>query len=465
VNSYYQREREDPPRSRGRDESDPAGLASHAIYYRISGRQKEEERMKTVRVYRLAHLSPTLFRRLKAAQMEAAQVWNVCVAIHKQARMEQITWPNQNDLHQATKGRFALHSQSVQAVFRAFLGTIQTTRKLRREHPEMRMKYPWREKRFYPVHWPAQAVSVERGRVVLPMGKGRPSLVLPLDLPENAGACRLVWNYGFELHVCVEVPRAEQAPGSVQATVDLGEIHLAAVTTNTGKALIVTGRGIRSLKRQRNRQLGQLAKKQSRCQKHSRRWKKLQRARNKVCRRAERRVRDLRHKATRQVINFCVKNRVGTLFIGNPHGVRRENRGRHHNGRMAQWEYGRDIDYLTHTSQHARILCSTGSERGTSSRCPRCGHRHKPKGRIWACRVCGFRGHRDLVGSVNMHSLAFDTHLSFPRSFTYLRPGSIRTRVRSSRADTPQRCLSESMAQPHVPDVVPSGTGHPADVA
>lgn len=59
----------------------------------------------------------------------------------------------------------------------------------------------------------------------------------------------LVWNRGFELHVYLEVPQAEQAPGAVQATVDLGEIHLAAVTTSTSKALIVTGRGIRSLKR------------------------------------------------------------------------------------------------------------------------------------------------------------------------------------------------------------------------
>ena len=32
--------------------------------------------MHTVRIYRLDHLSPTLLQRLKAAQMEAAQVWN-----------------------------------------------------------------------------------------------------------------------------------------------------------------------------------------------------------------------------------------------------------------------------------------------------------------------------------------------------------------------------------------------------
>src|SRR5213082_3238248 len=152
------------------------------------------------------------------------------------------------------------------------------------------------------------------------MGRGRPSLVLPIEMPENSGACTLVWNRGFELHVCVEVPQADGAPGTVQATVDLGEIHLAAVTTSTGAALIVTGRGIRSLKRQRSRQLGQLTRKQSRCQKHSRRWKKVQQAKNKLCRRAEQRVRDLRRKAKRK-----------------------------------------EIDYLTHTSTKIRISCSTGS--------------------------------------------------------------------------------------------------------
>jgi putative transposase len=260
------------------------------------------------------------------------------------------------------------------------------------------------------------------------------------------------------LHVCLEVPQAEAPPGNVQATVDLGEIHLAAVTTNTGKALIVTGRGIRSLKRQRSKQLGQLTRKQSRCQKHSRRWKKLQQAKNKVCRRSERRIRDARHKATRAVIDFCVENEVGSLFIGNPHGVRNHQTGKHHNQRMSLWEYGKDIDYLTHKSTQARILSFTGSERGTSSQCPVCGHRHKPKGRVWVCRACGFTGHRDLVGSVNMHSLAFGTHLEFPRSFTYRHPSR-------SRAGTPHRCLSESPGQPLLAEQAPLGAGHTVDAA
>jgi len=418
--------------------------------------------MNTVKVYQLNHLPQALFRRLRDAQMEAAQAWNGCCDLHKQARTAHTQWPGRNELQRATKGRFALHSQSVQMVVHAFLANVDTTRQLRQTHPQMKMKYPWRTKRFYPVHWPGQAVSRENGRVVLPMGRGRPSIVLPLKLPENSGACTLVWNNGFELHVCVEVSQAEKAPGSKHATVDLGEIHLAAVSTNAGEALVVSGRGIRSLKRQRSQQLGKLTKKQARCKKYSRRWKKVQRAKNKMCRRSERRVRDLRHKATREVVNFCGEHEVGSLFIGNPHGVRTRDCGRHHNQRMALWEYGKDIDYLTHKSKAAHILSFTGSERGTSSQCPGCGHRHKPKGRVWNCKKCGFSGHRDIVGSINMHRLAYGEQVMFPRCVTYLRPGLSR---RSSRADTPQRCLGESHEHPRIADTVPTGTGPSWDVA
>src|SRR5260370_37986648 len=190
-----------------------------------------------------------MFAVLRDAKMEAAKVWNLCGQIHRQARMNHSKWPGSNELQKATKGQFALHSQSVQMVVHAFLANIETTRKLRQTHTQMKMKYPWREKRFYPVKWPAQAVSRENGRVVLPMGKSRESIVLPIDLPENSGASSLVWNNASELHVCVEMQEAEEAPGVVHATIDLGEIHCATVSTNTGEALIVTGRGIRTLTR------------------------------------------------------------------------------------------------------------------------------------------------------------------------------------------------------------------------
>ncbi len=56
--------------------------------------------MHTVKVYRLDHLSHTMFARLKAAQKEAAQVWNLCMQTHKAARQTHVKWPGRNELQQ-----------------------------------------------------------------------------------------------------------------------------------------------------------------------------------------------------------------------------------------------------------------------------------------------------------------------------------------------------------------------------
>ena len=74
--------------------------------------------MQTVKIYQLDHLSQKQFQRLKAAQMEAAQVWDACMEMHKQARLTHEKWPGRNELQKATKGRFALYSQSIQKATR-----------------------------------------------------------------------------------------------------------------------------------------------------------------------------------------------------------------------------------------------------------------------------------------------------------------------------------------------------------
>ena len=386
--------------------------------------------------------------------MEAARAWNLCKDIHLEARKNSLRWPNSEELQKATRGLFALHSQTVQMICHAFLANVDTAQQVKRVNPKMR--YPYKAKQYYPLLWPAQAVCAESGRIILPMGRGRKSIMLHVDLPTNVGACKICWNDGFELHVSVPAV-AEDSPGSNHATVDLGEIHQAAVATDTGHALIISGRGIRSLKRQQHISLGEIAAKRSRCRPGSRRWRKLQRARSKVSARAERRIRDFRHQGTRKVIEFCKKSSVGSLFIGNPDGLRKRPSGRHHNQRLSQWEYGKDIDYLSHKSKQAGIVCFTGSERGTSSRCPVCSHHQKPEGRVWKCHSCGFTGHRDIVGAANMHIIAFETEIEFPQKITYLRPGpqragsGINNRClsdRSSSLDTGQSCLSKPADQP-----------------
>ena len=414
--------------------------------------------MERVRVISLEGLRKRQSAMIREGQREAARVWMMCRDIHREARQQHGPWPNRDVLQKATKGRFALHSQSVQMVTHAFLANVDTARQLRNQG-RAEIRYPYKDKSFYPLMWPAQAMRLEDRRIILPMGRGRPSLVFPR--PEwltEPSACKMVWNgVHNELHITVSEPPSDEADSLVletterHATVDLGQIHQAAVVTNTGEALVVSGRGIRSLKRQHSRQLGEIASQRSRCQKGSRRWKKLGKTRAQLTLRCERRVRDLRHKGTRLVVNFCQERGIEAIFVGNPDGVRRKNSGRHHNQRMSQWEYGKDIDYLQQKSEQDRIVCFTGDERGTSSRCPVCGHRHKPQGRNWRCKSCGFEGHRDIVGAVNMHPIAYDQVVPFPQRITYLRPGSLR---RSSRPGTGhrldssgRRCLTETRNQ------------------
>ena len=110
---------------------------------------------------------------------------------------------------------------------------------------------------------------------------------------------------------------------------------------------------------------------------------------------------------------------------------------------MAQWEYGKDIEYLDEKSEHVGISSFSGSERGTSSRFRKSGHPNKPPGRNWVSKACGFGGHRDLVASINLHEIAFQRKATFPvsKDATYLRPGTCFWKYlnRSSRPDTGRR--------------------------
>ena len=162
--------------------------------------------------------------------------------------------------------------------------------------------------------------------------------------------------------------------------------------------------------------LGQLARQRKRCHTGSRRYRTLQATRRRVTARKRHQLRDVRHKDTRAVIACCQHQGVGCLFIGNPDGVRSTDSGRHHHQRMAHWESGQDRASLTDTAKLARIERFTGPERGTASRCPAGGWKQKVRGRVWRGRNpnWSFVGHRDVVGSVNRHPLAFGKQIDVP---------------------------------------------------
>jgi predicted RNA-binding Zn-ribbon protein involved in translation (DUF1610 family) len=73
-----------------------------------------------------------------------------------------------------------------------------------------------------------------------------------------------------------------------------------------------------------------------------------------------------------------------------------------HRWRTRQWRHGHLLAVLRDKAAAAGIEVAVVDERGTSSTCPACGQRHKPRGRRFVCPACGLTGHRDLVGATNI---------------------------------------------------------------
>lgn len=216
--------------------------------------------VETVSIMPLKGLGSALQATLKKAQQEAARAWNDVVNIHKKARETGEKWPGRNELQQQTKGRYELHSQTVQMICHQLLANVDATRERRRQEPENRhhLKYPHKEKPFFPLYWPAQAVhyDAQAKRLVLPMGRGRKSLTFRVELDFEPQGVKLVWKDGYQLHLVRPVEETKPVTvGTAKACVDLGEIHQAAAVTDTGQALVVSGRGIRSQKRLLSKQL------------------------------------------------------------------------------------------------------------------------------------------------------------------------------------------------------------------
>ena len=171
---------------------------------------------------------------LRDAQLEAARCWNDVAAAPPGAR-GQGKWPRRDDLQKLTKSKYQLHSQTVQMIGHQLLANVEATAERRRNDPSCRRwLVPLQGQALLPALLAGAGGDYDPAakRLILPMGRGRKSLVFKLDLDFVPGAAKLVWNDGYELHlVRTDLASAAEPPGPNRATVDLGEIHQAAVAT------------------------------------------------------------------------------------------------------------------------------------------------------------------------------------------------------------------------------------------
>ena len=91
-------------------------------------------------------------------RIESARLWNDMVRLHKYIRKRRWTWPNSGQYEKHFKGRYCLHSQTIQALIKKFFANIETTSE-NRKNGDKTARYPYRDqKRFQVVMYKESAI-------------------------------------------------------------------------------------------------------------------------------------------------------------------------------------------------------------------------------------------------------------------------------------------------------------------
>jgi IS605 OrfB family transposase len=330
--------------------------------------------------------------------------------------------------------------------------------------------FPRRKRALVPVRFYHGTFLLDGTRVRLPVARGRPGLWVrlarPLPYPPEAVRAVTLLAEGGRLWLAVTAAIPVQPhdldPGRV-AGVDLGIIHpYALVSEDAG--LLVSGRALRAesylhLQDQQARSAKAALRAPKPGQRGSRRWRRHRARLRRAEARHRRRVHHAHHQAAKQVIAFALQQRVGTLLVGDPNGITKQDAGRVHNWRLRQWRRTHLLHALHDKAEQAGLAVRLVNERGTSSTCPTCQRRvPKPTGRRFRCPYCMFFGHRDLVGAANIAAKAGGgpTRVGVPTRVEHRRAGRMPAR-RDRRRHLHDRRRRSCLASGHPPDDPVSG--------
>lgn len=343
------------------------------------------------------------------ARREAARLWNRLVRLHKYCRKRHWSWPSKYQLQAHFKGRFNLHSQTIQGIIDKFSANIDSTRS-KRKKGDKKARYPWRDqKRYQVVVWKGQSIRRNGNRLSLPMGRGQSAI--RIRVPDGVPSGKIVGvELGFrELRLTLKEPvEVAESAGANTVAGDPGIIHQMMLTDGKASTALV-GRGLRSLIQGKNRALASYSSALSKTKKGSRKNRKLRRSKAKMLAKFERRQRNLLHHSANKILDFCVEREAGTLVVGDIANIAKNKRKTKKGSRRSNQEnsnspIGKLYEYLNYKGKLRGVELIKINEAYTSQTCPVCGHRHKPTGRIYRCRntACDFIGVRDEVGAANI---------------------------------------------------------------
>jgi putative transposase len=252
--------------------------------------------------------------------------------------------------------------------------------------------------------WNNQNWQINAGKLTVPVcldGKVQQIEIACADLPLEGlpGILRIKKKRGKWI-ADVTMTKPKPAPSQEEGVmgIDLG-MKVPAVVHIQGKGTRFFGNG-RDLRHRRRRFYA--------------RRKKLQKAKKpraiKKSEGKERRwMKNINHKLSRQIVNHANAQGVGTIKIEALRGIRkgttRTSRGakaRKNNRMKNSWSFYQLTLFITYKAARLGIKVEQVDPAYTSQDCPACLARNSAQDRTYVCADCGWMGHRDAVGAINI---------------------------------------------------------------
>ena len=348
----------------------------------------------------------------------SATLWNNCIKADQESKEKYNKYLTRSELQLLMKKSVPyITANSICIIILKYITARDAMwRSIKAKHENSnKVKLPYKEKKYFNTDWNYPVIKTNKENNYLTLSKPllsnnkkqKPLKCHLKNIPDNIVEIELIYRDGLKLAI-----KTKQENDNVliqsnnESAIDLGEIHSITSIDNNENAIIITGRKIREIKQLRNKHLGKLKSRRSKCIKDSRQYKKYSKAIWRLKYTTDKKILNIIHQTTKIYLDYCLKNNISKVYYGDldscTRNTKKEKRGgKFVHQKLSQWNYGLLIRELMNKLTRYGIQLVKVKEYYTSKKCPICGVLNKPKGRNYMCD-CEYIMHRDVNGAINI---------------------------------------------------------------
>ena len=338
---------------------------------------------------------------VRQLSLEAGAVYSSAVKTFWRVFRKKNHWLSLKDMQKIVRNN-NLHSQSVQGITQTFYEALKSWNALRRKNPSARP--PRKHRLFHPIPFKESAIKIKDDMLILSTGRGNEPVIIPwkFDKPKF---CEISYKLNeFVLNaVYQKEAQVQKSEGEVAAGVLIGRTHIGAAYLGKNTH-IANGRELRSKYLYKDKMHESFNSKMDKCEKNSRKWKRLEQARRRILNNINNQIKDILHKQTTALVCAMKEHNVQTVGIGYMRNIQMDN---------GCVESLRVLDHHAPLSKVREMIAYKATFAGIKVRhidddiikhaCPVCVEHNEPDDLTYLCKLCGFQSHRYCVGAVNIN--------------------------------------------------------------